>query len=101
MAEADLSKIVGLIMENPEIIEKIKELSSKSEAASDSKESAPENKSSEAVSEQPPISTAVSSKRAKRKELLYALKSYVSEERGRAIESMLSIADILDLMKTR
>ena len=32
MAEADLSKIIGLIMENPELIEKIKELKKSAKA---------------------------------------------------------------------
>lgn len=101
MAEADLSKIVGLIMENPEIIEKIKELNSKSDTESDIKESEKEKAEKETSVEDTPIIAPESSKRTKRKELLNALKAYVSEERGRAIESMLSIADILDLMKTR
>ena len=101
MAEADLSKIVGLIMENPEIIEKIKELNSKSDTASDIKESESEKEEKETSVEDTPIIAPESSKRTKRKELLNALKAYVSEERGRAIESMLSIADILELMKTR
>ena len=101
MAEADLSKIVGLIMENPEIIEKIKELNSKNDTGSEIKESENEKEEKETTVEDTPIIAPESSKRTKRKELLNALKAYVSEERGRAIESMLSIADILDLMKTR
>lgn len=98
MAEADLSKIIGLIMENPELIEKIKELNTKTEVTESKKEVSEEKKEiiSEAVTAAPE-----SDKRHRRKELLHALKAYVSDERGRAIESMLSIADILDLMKTR
>lgn len=102
MAEADLSKIVGLIMENPKLIEEIKGLTAKSEneesgETASRSEAEPEIKIEEASAEK----DKGSDKRMRRKELLHALKAYVSEERGRAIESMLSIADILDMMKTR
>ena len=102
MAEADLSKIVGLIMENPDLIEQIKGLSQKTESAEGEKEiEASESNSQNTDTEIVKANTEISDKRVRRKELLHALKAYVSEERGRAIESMLSIADILDMMKTR
>ena len=105
MAENDLGKIVNLIMQNPELIEQIKKLGDKGEntaeastddtvggegVASDTKEELPAS-----------VSTDRTGERSRRRELLCALKPYVSEERGRAIDSMMSIADILDVMRSK
>ena len=40
-------------------------------------------------------------KRSNRSQLLCAFKPYVSGERAKAIDSMLAIADILDMMRAR
>jgi len=103
MAEQDISKIISMIMERPDLIEEIKALAnnssesteteSKTEAATEAEE-----KSEPAISEQ---STGESVSRARRRQLLSALKPYVSDGRSKAIDSMMSIADILDMMKTR
>ena len=100
MAETDISKIVNLIMENPKIIEEIRELSEKT-----TKEEEPTAISEETVKtteiEQKPTYEQKSSDKARRKELLRALKPYVSKERSNAIDSMLSIADVLEIIKTK
>lgn len=101
MAEADLSKIVNLIMENPNLVEQIKGLAEKS------KDENPTEAQTEDIEAQENEVTASTyeiqndSNKIKRKDLLCALKPYVSEERGKAIDSMISIADILDMLKTR
>ena len=105
MAEADLSKIVGMIMDNPDLIEQIKRMSQNEEsteekAVSDTDPNPKDTReSSEGVDtyEQPQQNNS----RTRRKDLLYALKSYVSEERGKAIDTMMSIADILDMMRQK
>ena len=95
----DLSKIIGVIMENPDIIKRISELAGMNEKP-------PENavlKEAEQIKEplvEPTVSTAVSSS-FKRKQLLGALKPYMSDDRSRAMESMMAIAEILDMMKAR
>ena len=100
MAEADLSKIVSLIMENPKIIEEINGLTRATEEAE-------EASGVESESTPPEINTVTdtytkeSPGRARRRDLFLALKPYVSEGRSRAIESMMSIADILDMMRTK
>ena len=104
MAEPDLSRIVNLIMENPKLIEEIKNLSSSennteeksavTEVVAEEAEAATETASSGAVRNE-------NLNRIRRKDLLCALKPYVSEERGRAIDSMMSIADILDMMRSK
>ena len=102
----DISKVVGLIMENPALIEQIANLAKSKETSA-----APEPKSEDAVVKQTETpATQVSGEPTyvqkprgvqDRARLLGALKPYVSEERGKAIDSMLTIADILDMMKAR
>jgi hypothetical protein len=96
MAEKDLSKIVSLIMENPSLIEEIRSL-----AESDGDKQKPRNEPppsvETAVGEIPKIQKTGS----RRRELLCALKPYLSDERCRAVDQMLSISDILDMMRTK
>lgn len=105
MAENDLGKIVNLIMQNPELIEQIKKLGDNGESTEKEKEYETQNTESEptAAEEEIPVSAAQakSIERSRRRELLCALKPYVSEERSRAIDSMMSIADILDVMRSK
>ncbi len=90
MAEADLSKIVSLIMENPSLIEQISNLAKQSE------DSSPE---AEPVAEAPVITEPKvnSPKKLHRTQLIGAIKPYLSPERRKAVETMLSIMDILDI----
>ena len=102
MADTDLSKIDGLIMENPKLIEEIKKLGQEKEKKEDVKESV-ETVSDAEIQETiaVPASVEKNAGASKRKNLLYALKPYVSKERQRAIESMISFSDILDVFKER
>ncbi|MBE6644203.1 MAG: hypothetical protein E7612_02340 [Ruminococcaceae bacterium] len=102
MSDTDLSKIIGLIMENPKLIEEIKNLASKenkeeTEPIDEIKEKAANEAIKTNTEAEVPIEN---SSRIKRRELLCALKPYVSESRGKAIDSMMSIADILDMMRS-
>ena len=103
----DLSKVIGLIMENPQLIEQISSLAKqKSEDTPSEEESVEpvaeitEKEESESVSSPLTYSPAVN-QRTNRAQLLGALKPYVSKERAKAIDSMISIADILDMMRAR
>lgn len=97
MAEADLSRIVNLIMENPSLVEEIKGLAEKENTAIQSSESVAEAESAEMPTYK--ASEADTPRRARRTELLKALKPYISSERGKAIETMIGIADMLDMMR--
>ncbi len=106
MAEHDLSGIINLIMENPELIEKIKSLADSS--AENEKKAIPKSESYIEEKLPPPSENAtrvassdVSDTKIRRRELLRALKPYLSPERGEAIESMLRISDVLEIMKDR
>ena len=100
MAEADISKIIGLIMENPKLIEEIKNLASSDRV--EEKKTKPEiQKESEKENPMPEVRDIENPSRIRRRELLSALKPYVSPERSRAIDSMISIADILEVMKAK
>lgn len=98
----DIARVVGLIMENPQLIEQIAALAKPKDTA------APKEVQAEPVTAEPketekPVPTYTLPKRAtsKRTQLFGALKPYLSEERARAMDSMMAIADILDMMKAR
>lgn len=90
----DISKIINLIMANPELIEKISSLAKET----DSKESEPIEVHPESVPTTvvPERKTLKSEKRSK---LLYAMKPYLSDSRSKAIDSMLGIADVIDVIR--
>lgn len=103
MSDTDLSRIVGLIMENPKLIEEIKALGAK-DSKEDEKDAA-ESEAAVIASDTKPTAevSAVETEnagRVKRRELLSALKPYVSENRAKAIDSIMSIADIIDMMRS-
>lgn len=108
----DISKIVGLIMQNPEIIEKIRslaELDSNEDdveptakvdtgAASEQNEDDTEAK---VLSEDDATAAAaihLNSSRH-RHDLLCALKPYVSKKRANAIDTALGIMEVIAVMK--
>ena len=107
MAEADLSKIIGIIMENPKLVAEIKDMVTKAEAEEGEVMPAKATEANEAAEEShvptSPVfeNTYRESKSSRRNELLRAMRPYVSEERGRAIESMITIMDILFAVKEK
>ena len=104
MSDTDLSRIVSLIMKNPKLIEEIKALGSKDTKEQDEKASA-DNEATATLIEAKQTAEASGEPtenvgRIKRRELLSALKPYVSENRAKAIDSIMSIADIIDMMRS-
>ena len=101
-ATPDISKVISLIMENPELIEGIKSMLTKETSAV-----ADENDEASKPKEEPAVQPVVkaqpqnddSSGRGKRNALLKALKPYVSGERAKAIDTMMSLADVMDILK--
>lgn len=108
MADApDLSKIIGLIMENPDLIARIQGLAKGEATTSDeAKETAVSNgevdETSVTIEEKAtPTSADYYGPKERRSKLLYAMKPYLSTERAKAIDSMLSVAEILDMMRSK
>ena len=99
----DVGRVIGLIMENPEIIEQISSLVKQKDTPTETPSENTEPAVSKQASAEPQLQSNSPSghTRGHRTQLLGALKPYVSEERARAIDSMISIADILDMMKAR
>ena len=101
----DISKIIGIIMENPDIIARIKTLAdgggggNSEPSVATVAPSEPSAASKESELSQDNVPRAESKKR--RRELLYALKPYVKNERAKAIDTMLSVIDVIDVMKER
>ena len=103
MQEApDLSKIVSVIMQNPALISQIASLVSNGETGSTKEveqEVSPSPEVHESIAATPTATLAAPThSRTRRKELLNAMKPYLSEQRRGAIDSMASILDILDVM---
>lgn len=104
----DISKIIGLIMENPDIIEKIRSLAEKEK---DERETNEENTAPQAEvtalssdgkslnKEAATVSKVSTGSTLRRHELLCALKPYVSKKRAGAIDTALGIMDVLSIMK--
>lgn len=91
----DLSRIVNLIMQNPELLEQISALTnSQPEEEPASKEETTEVVAEETIAPEPPRRDM----RSHRRELLSAMKPYLSESRRSALDSMSSILDIIDVM---
>ncbi|MBQ7363472.1 MAG: hypothetical protein IJW48_03360 [Clostridia bacterium] len=99
----DLSKIVSLIMENPSLVAQIQELAAgktKESAATDRPDTEPVPASEEAVSIPMPSDThSPLTQREKRARLLSGLKPYLSDERRRTIDTMLTFADMLETVR--
>ncbi len=100
MDTPDISKIVGLIMQRPELIETIRGIMSEDkEATSTDEASAPEQEPAQAPENKTLAQPQDNGKRKRRNTLLHALKPYVSPSRARAIDTMMTIADMLDAVK--
>lgn len=96
----DLSRIVSLIMQNPQLIAEISNLA-RSDSQPTAESSTPiEEDIKASVTETSAVPDGASRRNA-RSQLLCALKPYVSKERAGAIDSMISIAEILEVMKAR
>ena len=95
----DISKVISILMENPDILERISSLvkEDKPSAAPMQKDSASE---AAAPLQIPEVGTE-SASRARRHQLLGALKPYVKKERAQAIDSVMAIADIVDMMRRK
>ncbi|MBQ2793864.1 MAG: hypothetical protein IJF05_04115 [Clostridia bacterium] len=94
----DLSKIVGIIMEHPEIVGQISALISGTESGAESDAVTAENngKSSESIPTGAPVRSGRTNDRAR---LLGAMKPYLSENRARAVDTMITVTEILESMK--
>ncbi len=94
----DLSRMISLIMENPKLIEEISKLAEGEEKSEEIKE----DSATEPVMATREVSGYESeTKRASRTKLLGAMKSYLSPERARAVDTMMSILDILEISGRR
>ncbi len=100
----DIGKVVGLIMENPQLIEQISNLARQNKDTSQKEQAISEPAAQENEIQASASATYAPQRtmsRGNRAQLLGALKPYMSEERARAIDSMITIADVLEIMKAR
>ena len=101
----DLSKVVNLIMDNPRLIEEISSLAKANKSSTSAPVESKTAEESETKAEESPAPavtyTEAKPKKSRRGELLGAMKPYLSVERAKALDSVLTIAEILDLMKEK
>lgn len=96
----DLSKIISVLMENPDIIEKISSL-----AKTETKPQTAKNDTQMSERAEPAAIMSGDNgqlqKRERRSRLLSAIKPYLEPKRQEAIDSMMAIAEVLDTIKRR
>ena len=93
----DISKVVSVIMEHPELLSQITALLAKENGGGEESEHSTEPREPELhEASVPPVSSA---KRRGRGDLLCAMKPYLSENRRKAVDTIITIADILDNMR--
>ncbi len=96
----DLSRIINLIMENPSLIKEISSLAKNDNTEEKPVEMMQEEKEGTEEAVQTSVHTDGRNERINhRNELLYAMKPYLSESRQNAIDSMVSISGIFEMMK--
>jgi hypothetical protein len=96
----DLSRIVSLILQNPDLIKQIEALAGQEEKNEEADLGAAAEVQTEpkTVSASVPMQAHGNDKRQKRAQLLTALRPYVSEKRSKTIDSLLGMVDLIDLM---
>ena len=99
----DLSRIVSLIMQNPDLIRQIESLAKQNteETSDENVQNAVPVRAEEV--NLPTVSATAQprsgiDKREKRTQLLSALRPYVSEKRGKTIDTLLGAMDLWDLV---
>ena len=96
----DISRVISVIMEHPELVAQISSLLSSSPESETEptevpvKETEPHTEPAEEAS----LPTRVSDG-SPRRHLLLAIKPYLSEKRSSAIDTMLTVSEILDKMR--
>lgn len=102
----DLSRIVSLIMQNPDLIKQIEALAKQDDETQSTTEDTEAAKADATAldvpikaAEVPTIAPPQSiKKREKRAQLLTALRPYVSEKRGKTLDTLIGMVDLFDLI---
>ena len=96
----DLSRIVSLIMQNPDLIHQIENLAKQD--ANTKEEDTMDTKAAPPIPEAESTPTAAvaqsTGSREKRMRLLSALRPYVSEKRSKTLDTLIGAMDIFDLI---
>ena len=111
---ADISRVISAIMQNPQLISEIKSLvergADEEMASSAEPEEYVQTAENREVSDTPAAvylpgdnktPPTDDSGRKRRRELMRALKPYVSKERSQAIDSMLSIIEVFNIIREK
>lgn len=94
----DISKIISLIMENPDLVKQISSLINNSQTAEETEAKEIQQVSLPADAPAAKMEAAPRHRKPERTQLLAAMKPYVRESRSKAIDTMVGILDILDVI---
>ena len=100
MDTPDIASIVNMIMSNPSLVEQIASMANREQSATPDTSSEGEVKPENEIPVEAP-SRETNDRRVHRVRLANAMKPYLSEGRRRAIDAMMSIADILDITREK
>lgn len=100
MDAPDIGSIVSMIMSNPGLVEQIAGMV-KGGSTNEPEPKVEANADIEPAVEREALPPIQSDKRVHRAMLANAMKPYLSENRQRAIDAMLSIADIIDITREK
>ena len=101
--QVDLSKIISLIAQNPDLITRIQSLAGMGQEKEDSPEEntlPPPIDEDKGASVELPITASAESPK-NRQRLLCAFKPYLSSERAKALDSVLTMIDIFDTIRRK
>ena len=93
----DLSKIIGLIMNNPSLISEISKIAGQSSDMGDEEPKQTDRASAAIAPAEGHIPT--DTKRERRHKLLQAMKPYLKSERANALDTLTSILEVFQTVK--
>ena len=94
----DLSRIVSLIMQNPELIRQIEDLAKQDKEIPETEQNLQPLQKEETESVPTVALPMQDSKREKRTRLLSALRPYVSEKRSKTLDTLIGAMDLFDII---
>ena len=95
----DLSKIVNLIMQNPSLISEISALANGDNG--DSEKKTADTPPKEEEKEKAPSKRETVSRNERRARLLGAMRPYLNEERARSLDTVITVAEMIEAVRSK
>lgn len=92
----DLSRVISMIMNNPKLIEEISTMA-KADTPPEPQKQPTETETPKTTEASTDVLPTLGRRHEQRAKLLGAMKAYLSPERAKAVDTMMSILDILEM----